>query len=259
MKFSPHGIILSCGKAANLSLIHFFEVIPDCGLELYISSWIENAYHKFTHNKINCCIEDLAYIPAWALQHNDVTLMFQCSLDKYTIGELCRYFMKRNTRFRRRTQIQLSDCCVNEVINAPYINNLFALVPNITLLNEKADTIPMKEFVSAIHRTRRRPCRYPFEYISMDTSGNIFQCPYCNSVITKFKNYSSLLNDSKILHFLASQLILEIESYPRCSQCPYWIDGWLGDEKEYYVNTERQPFDLLWDGHICQIRLGGPK
>ena len=256
MKFEPHGIILSCDMAAGFPHTSVFEAIPDCGLEIYVPSGIGEIYRNYERNKISCCLDIFSNIPSWALLNEEVTLIFQFSLKEYAIEEISRYFKKKYLNLRSRMHIQIADCSAHEFVNIPGIDDLFVLFSDVMLLNENAEAQLLEDVVSPVHRTRRRPCRYPFEYISMDFSGNVFQCPYCDAVITRFRDYPSILKDVDVLYFLASQLLLEIDSYPQCSRCPYWIDGWLGDEKETCVSAAHQDYSLLWNGHVCQILQG---
>ena len=254
MIFYPSCFFMSYNRVAVFSQKCDLSCIPDQGFKVYISAECNIVYSGFSYNKLYFCCSNFTKIPQWIIKHQDIDIVFQCSLASFSILDILWTFKKNYSDIGNRIYLQLSDCSVKEFLNRPMLDELFSIFPQITILNETRDGNLLNDFVAASHLLRRRPCRYPFESVTMDSEGNIFQCPYSDKIIGKFKNFSSLLQDPAILNFLAAQLIGDLNAFPKCSCCPYWIDGWLGEEKEYCKNNNGEGFSLLWEGHSCSIK-----
>ena len=254
MNFCPSNFFLLYDGVANFSKKHLEEYIPDYGLGIYIPAECDVNYSKFSWNSLYCCCPLGDKLPQWAVMHQDVNILFQCSLASITITDILQILKRDYFLLRNRINLQVADCSVGEFVNQPRLDELFSVFPSITILNETSDGKLLKEYVSSEHRSRRRPCRYPFESITMDFKGNVFQCPYCENILTKFTKFSSLLKDPAILNFLAAQLLADVDLFPQCGNCPYWIDGWLGEEKGHIQNKYGDYFNLVWEGHSCSIK-----
>ncbi len=259
MKYSPSCFFLLKGSVANFSKKHLEEYIPDYGLGIYITAECDVIYSKFSRNSLYCCCPLGDKLPQWAVMHQDVNIVFQCSLASLAVADIIQIFKRNYSEIHNQTTLQIVDCSVNEFIDQPRLDELFSIFSSITILNETADGKLLKEYVSSEHRSRRRPCRYPFESVTMDFNGNVFQCPYCENILTKFTDFSSLLKDPAILNFLAAQLLADVDLFPQCGNCPYWIDGWLGEEKGDLQNKYGDYFNLVWEGHSCSIKRRKPK
>lgn len=254
MKFDPRSFLLSCSGVADSPNRFSVEAISDCGVDIYLPSEMDVHLPVFSRNRVFCCFTVNMDVPAWAASDDDIDLIFQLSLKEHTITEFLSLFREEECgSLRHRKYLQVTDCCVREFLEAPGMEELFPLFSDISVSNETKDGLLLDNDWATVHHRRRRPCRYPFDTVSMDLLGNVFQCPYCDNIITRFSDYRSLLSDSAILRFLASQLILQVDSLPQCSQCPFWLDGWIGDEEETLVTSRNQEFFLLWTGHSCRI------
>lgn len=254
MKYSPSCFFLLKGSVANFSKKHLKEHIPDHGLGIYIHAECDIDVPTWGHNKLYCCSPLGDKLPQWAVMHQDVNIVFQCLLASLAVADIIQIFKRNYSEIHNQTTLQIVDCSVNEFIDQPRLDELFSIFSSITILNETADGKLLKEYVSSEHRSRRRPCRYPFESVTMDFKGNVFQCPYCEKILTRFTDYSSILKDPAILNFLAAQLLADVDLFPQCSNCPYWIDGWLGEEKGHIQNKYGDYFNLVWEGHSCSIK-----
>ena len=254
MKYSPSCFFLLKGSVANFSKKHLEEYSQNYGFDIYIPAECNIDFPKFLRTDLYCCCPLGDKLPQWAVMHQDVNIVFQCSLASLAVADIIQIFKRNYSEIHNQTTLQIVDCSVNEFIDQPRLDELFSIFSSITILNETADGKLLKEYVSSEHRSRRRPCRYPFESVTMDFNGNVFQCPYCEKILTGFTDYSSILKDPAILNFLAAQLLAEVDLFPQCGNCPYWIDGWLGEEKGHIQNKYGDYFNLVWEGHSCSIK-----
>ena len=253
MIFYPSSFFFLCDSVAKFKK-NSLEHIPDYGFEIYVPSACNITLPCFSHNKLYCCSPLGDTLPQWAVAHREINIIFQCSLSAFEIVDILQVFKEKYSEIHNHINLQISDCSVKDFVNIPGIEELFIKFPNITILHETADGTLLNEFISSEHRSRRRPCRYPFESVTMDFEGNVFQCPYCENRLAKYTNFSEILKNPAILRFLATQLLADVSLFCQCANCPYWIDGWLGEEKEYFKNNNGEGFSLLWEGHSCSIK-----
>ena len=254
MRFDPCCFFLLCDRTTNSSAQHSLILYSDQEFAIYVPAECNIDYPKFLRNILYCCSPLGDKLPQWAVMHQDVNIVFHCSLASFAVADIIQIFKTNYSEIHNQTTLQIVDCSVNEFIDQPRLDELFSIFSSITILNETADGKLLKEYVSSEHRSRRRPCRYPFESVTMDFNGNVFQCPYCEKVLTGFTDYSSILKDPAILNFLAAQLLADVNLFPQCANCPYWIDGWLGEEKGHIQNKYGDYFNLVWEGHSCSIK-----
>ena len=254
MYFEPFRVFLHYGRVAKLAKKDFLRQIPDCGFEIHIPSGCNVRDLSFSKNKIYYGCSGSSTIPPWVILHEEVNIVFCYSMAKFTIKDILQEISQKRKKIHNQLHLQIADSSVKDFLNQPMLNEIFSIFPLITILNETSDGKLLNEFVPAEHHFRRRACRYPFESVTMDFDGNVLQCPYCENILTKFSDFSSLLKDSALLNFLAAQLLVDINLFPQCDNCPYWIDGWLGEEKGHIQNKYGDYFNLVWEGHSCSIK-----
>lgn len=164
---------------------------------------------------------------------------------------------------KKYIRLVVSDCnCDLFLLNyVDCLKEILTVFDEVILLNEHNKNLFYREHDKiSTHLKRRRPCRYPFEYISIGRSGKLYPCPYaCSRDFGKVTGLTQVLENNDYLLFLSAHLCGFLEDYPFCKNCQYWLDGWLGEEKEYLQDKEGNRFELLWEGHSCTIKRNKKK
>ena len=227
--------------------------IPDKGYKIYIP--VEHNFKEivFKQNKIFCCISSCINVPFWIISDKNIELIFQYSYKEFV--EHYKLIKNKYYNLPQRKELYLSDCSVEDIINNQNYKEFLKNFENIIILNENSKGRLMPSVSFPIHQKRRRPCRYPFEYLSVDLEGNIYQCPYSNHCITKIRQFEEIYKSTALMHFLASQLILDLNAYPCCKKCNYWLDGWLGDEINIIKREDGKKIKFFLEGHYCRISM----
>ena len=258
MKFNPTVICVWWNEQEVLGPRHYpLTWIPDGGYDIYLPIEYCNEYPEFINNRVFGCISSFAEVPTWIAQHAEIPLIFQFSVHKSDASELLSGIRRFYSHLPHQKQLQLADCQVEDLANNPHLNELFAFSPEIIVLNEFSDGTPMSSGISLLHKKRRRPCRYPFECLSLDLAGNLFPCPSSCHCIATVKSFEEIKNSRSLLYFLASQLVLDLDAYPCCQKCEYWLDGWLGDENHVVKGQTGETIRVFQEGHSCRLCMEG--
>ena len=182
---------------------------------------------------------------------------------KRSFPKLLSSLLEMPLALRRNTTLFLDNCKWEEIIESNEIKVYLKHFSRLALTYEYRDGRIPNTYNGFYHKgtsnIRRRPCRYPFESLSIDKNLNVYRCPFCRSrVLFKAREINEIQNDKRYLMFLASHLTGDLSVFQECRKCPYWLDGWLADETKFYTSGDMR-FRLLFQGHGCIISREGDK
>lgn len=204
---------------------------------------------------------DIAHIQSVipGIEGKIINICWEYNDEKPKLLEACNALYNCRTKMLRLT-ISECNCELFVVHYVDVIKDLLEIFDEIVLLNEKGNERIFPFSLEATHIRRRRPCKYPFTCITAGRSGKLYPCPYvCAKDFGKVTGLTQVLENNNYLLFLSAHLCGFLEDYPFCKKCQYWLDGWLGEEKEYLQDKEGNRFELLWEGHSCTIKRNKKK
>lgn len=174
-----------------------------------------------------------------------------------TFHKLISSILEMPSEVRKNTTLFLDGCEWGDIIESSelnaYLNHFSKMVLTYDYRDGRIPKTYSAVYNKTISNTRRRPCRYPFESLSVDKRLNVYRCPFCCSrKLFQARDINEIQNDKRYLTFLASHLAGDLSLYPECRNCPYWLDGWLADETRFY-NARNCTYRLLFQGHGCII------
>lgn len=255
MRYDPMRIVLFCDDSMILPNRHPLKSLADVGYEVFLSgsNGIDPELPEFRRNQIYICIDPLREDFDLRFRGDNVVPVLMYSYRRNGLDVFLQFLRSRYAGIMSIAQLYIYDCTADEFMQDDNFPNAVEGFGEIVVKQEYRDGMPMASGIAPRHFARRRPCRYPFECLTLDGQGNVLQCPYSRRVLTTFNSMDTLKNDSSLLRFLAKQLLMDMDDCPECRNCQYWLDGWLADESKTITYHEGRQATVLYEGHTCRV------
>ena len=232
MKYDPLRIVSYCGDDVVPPDRHLWSSFADAGYDFFLRGDIKSALPVFQHNQIYICFDPRREDRNLKIGGGNIIPTLLYSYDRSDIKDFLRTVYCRYAKMLSTSSLCVYGCTADEFMRDENVSDALEVFSEIVIRHEYCEGAPMPYEVSPRHSERRRPCRYPFEWLILDEEGNVRQCPYCHRVLTSFRGMDVLKRDPALLHCLAAQLLMVFDEFPECRNCRCWLDGWLGDEKK---------------------------
>lgn len=190
---------------------------------------------------------------------NIINICWKNNDDRTAVLNTCISLCNCHARLLRLT---VSDCKYKTFVSSyiDYFNDILTIFDEIVILNEDSNNQFLQSDLQTNHIKRRRPCKYPFDCITIGRSGKLYPCPYVSERdFGKISQLDQACQNKDYLLFLSAHLCGFLDDYPFCKGCQYWLDGWLGEEKEFLHDAAGNLFEVLWEGHSCTIKRSRKK
>ena len=256
MKYDPLRIVLICDDSMVSPNRHPLDFLADADYEIFLwgnGNGVESELPHFRRNQIYICFDPLREDCDLKICADNVVPALLYSYHRDNFDAFLRHVSSRYAEKLSAATLYVYGCTVDEFIHDDNFPEAVENFMELVVKQEYRDGAPMSCGISPRHFERRRPCWYPFEWLTLDKDGNVLQCPYCRRVLTTFRGMDVLKNDPALLHCLAEQLLMDFDECPECRDCRYWIDGWLGDEAETVEYRPGRRATVLHNGHTCRI------
>lgn len=232
---------------------HPLEKIADDGYEIFVWGGIRPGLPEFRRNQIYVCFDPLREEYDLKSGADCVAPVLLYSYDRAGFAGFLRRMREKYSGMLHTISLYFYGGTAEEFMRDENFPDAVEAFGEIVIRHETRGGAPLPSGISPRHFARRRPCWYPFEWLTLDGNGNVLQCPYCRRALTKFRGMEELKNDPALLRFHAAQLLMDFDGFPECRDCRYWLDGWLADETETVEYRPDRHATVLHEGHICRI------
>ena len=252
MKYAPLKIVSYCNDDCVSSNRHLWGSFADVGYDFFLWHAVKSELPVFRRNRILICFDPLREDRTLKIGGNIIPALLY-SYDRNGIKDFLPMVRGKYADLLSALSLWVYGCTADEFMRDKNFPDAVKAFGEIVIRQETRDGTPLPSGISPRHFKRQRPCRYPFEWLTLDEHGNVQQCPYCRRVLTTFRGMDVLKKDPAFLRFLAAQLVMDFDEYPECRNCRYWLDGWLGDEIETFEYRSGHYATVSHEGHFCRI------
>lgn len=255
MKYEPLRVVLICDDSMVSSDRHPLELLPDAGYEVFVqnANGIVQDIPDFLYNQIYVCFDPQQEDCKLRIHGDNILPALSYSYQRGEFNAFLQLLRGKCAGILSASTLYVYDCTVDDFMQDDNFPDALENIMEIVVKQEYRSGAPMPCGIASRHFERRRPCRYPFECLTLDQNGNVLQCPYCRRVLASFRGMDVLKNDPNLLYFLATQLLMDFEKSPECRNCRYWLDGWLGDEVKVIEYQHDRRAIVSHEGHHCRI------